>query len=372
MTGGKVSSGDGVAATAGRLALKGLAFALVAFALASCIRTYTWNQKVTLVVDTPHGEVSGSAVQRVRYAMYVVKPSTFPKDGWELVRGEAVVVDLGDGKYLFGLLQGEMLQERHPAMLLELLILEKDRSRAREYPAAATKVPVGTRYRITDRYLPLLVTFTDIDDPKTVKRVDPWDMDAAFGCDRDTGPKPWREKGISVRLWHKQQMALRAAREITKEMGLPPEAGELLARMQFSRAAEDLDDIMKGAARPLVGDEWDAARARLKALGVGRDAQYAWETRFLARYRELAALPPRDTSRDCYRLKAAWVEVTDEPATSGKVEKVLGWWHTLRGGPYNSMKPLRLPNNSPRGWDNLSASAFWSLDIIQEFNRKYK
>jgi hypothetical protein len=36
-----------------------------ALALIGCTRDETWHQKLTLVIDTPEGEVSGSVIQRI-------------------------------------------------------------------------------------------------------------------------------------------------------------------------------------------------------------------------------------------------------------------------------------------------------------------
>lgn len=71
-----------------------------------------------------------------------------------------------------------------------------------------------------------------------------------------------------------------------------------------------------------------------------------------------------------YSLKAITIEITDEDMTKGKLEEVLKWWLTYRGGPYNNMKPLKMKNDSPRGWQHIGALEFWSLDQIQEFDKR--
>jgi hypothetical protein len=65
-----------------------------------------------------------------------------------------------------------------------------------------------------------------------------------------------------------------------------------------------------------------------------------------------------------YALTGVTVEVTEDAVTVGAVEAVLGWWTLLRSGPMNEMISLRLPNQSPRGWDHLDALSFWSLDRL--------
>lgn len=57
--------------------------------------TYAWNQKLTVTVSTPRGEVSGSSVVAVSWA------GNFFSGGWGgppfhlTLRGEATTVDLG-------------------------------------------------------------------------------------------------------------------------------------------------------------------------------------------------------------------------------------------------------------------------------------
>ena len=70
------------------------------------------------------------------------------------------------------------------------------------------------------------------------------------------------------------------------------------------------------------------------------------------------------------RLVSVTLEVTEEPVTLGRVEKVLDWWLTLRSGPYNSLSSLQLPNDNPRGWHHLAPTEFWSLDRLNSFEER--
>ena len=67
--------------------------------------TYSWNQKLTLVVDTPEGVKTGASVINiwVRYRPLILPDAGSVSHG---LRGEATVVDLGGGRTLFALLQG--------------------------------------------------------------------------------------------------------------------------------------------------------------------------------------------------------------------------------------------------------------------------
>ncbi len=135
--------------------------------------TYSWGQKTTVTAMTPEGERSGSAVVRVSWKD---SPDLFP-DAPHLkydVRGEATVVDLGNSRYLFALIGGAERRglatfggkDELPRFTNSLLPLVKATAASRDVP------PV---------YRPLLVTFSDINDPVSVTRVDPTDLAASFG-----------------------------------------------------------------------------------------------------------------------------------------------------------------------------------------------
>jgi hypothetical protein len=141
---------------------------------------FEWHQKMTVVIATPAGEMAGSSVSAIKWA----KGENAWGMGWgHHPQGEAVVVDLGAGRYLFGLLHSadtyEYLGSVAPAsisaqkgrVLDEALFAEVAEKRGRA--AGVITVP---HYQY-----PLLVTFTDIKDPKSVKQVDPTNLAASFG-----------------------------------------------------------------------------------------------------------------------------------------------------------------------------------------------
>ncbi len=90
--------------TVGRLA------ALV-LSVAACSKTYSWNQRITLVISTPNGEVIGQTVQAVEMVYYRkwAQINGFALDYSQ--KGEAVVVDLGEGRYVFALVALPSLAE---------------------------------------------------------------------------------------------------------------------------------------------------------------------------------------------------------------------------------------------------------------------
>ncbi len=214
----------------------------------------SWNQRLTLVIETPQGEVRVSSVTKVvntQSSGSLVLPEA--RGVRSSVVGEAVVVEVMPGRYLFALLSGSGEEKRdathwvYPAYNL---------GAAGSYFGAMSIVMsqvYDTPVPLPPEGWPMLVNFDDIAKSETVREVDPEDLTTVFG------------NGV--------------------------------------------------------------------------------------------------------RLKAVTLEITDETVTEGRVEEVLGWWLSMRSGPYNEMTPLKLANDSPRGWDHLGSDAFWSLDKRQAFNR---
>lgn len=118
----------------------------------------TWRYKVTVVVDTPEGVKTGSAVREVHYQHGLhLTPEMMSKIE---VKGEAVVVDLGQRGVLFAIMGTD-----------DDLIVE------RSFP-----VPEGqgieyythlknARAVLPPNQYPQFVHFKDINDPKTVEGV---------------------------------------------------------------------------------------------------------------------------------------------------------------------------------------------------------
>jgi len=130
------------------------------------------NVKMTVTIETPAGEVSGSAVREI------ANEGTNNKVDWPhggntaSVRGEAVVIDLGEKGKVFGLLaeEGRFYRafpppNRHPQS-----------NEAMDYYAA---LPADTVATLDPDYWPKFVTFTDMDDPKSVTLVRGYEFNPA-------------------------------------------------------------------------------------------------------------------------------------------------------------------------------------------------
>lgn len=132
-------------------------------------KTWQWNQKLTLEVATPQGIKRGSAVTHVSW-QDVNAVGNYPSS----YSGEATVVEVAPGKYLFAL-----VGEGTRYIALRTFAAESGASVTPEGFAAVSKVR-GIRNVPRDNY-PLLVTFADISDPRTVQKVDPDNLAASFG-----------------------------------------------------------------------------------------------------------------------------------------------------------------------------------------------
>jgi hypothetical protein len=144
----------------------------------------SYRFKMTVEVETSEGVKIGSSVYEVQ-GIGTSDLITGGKGSYAKLRGEAVAVDLPDGRTLFALLRmangnsdddhlGIMsMRTMDPAMTNT----KKDESAKRIAWGDGIKSPVD----VAPENYPLLVTFTDTNDPKSVQRVDPANLAASFG-----------------------------------------------------------------------------------------------------------------------------------------------------------------------------------------------
>lgn len=156
-----------------RRGLAGAALLLAGVALTGCwFRYYEWNQKVTVTVATPDGEVSGSAVSHMK--TWIGKMPMTGNDQSDEFAGEATVLELQPGKYLFALIGEESKWLAWKAWKSSLPLQSKDET----YAEIARK---RESIVLPPKLYPLLVTFGDIRDPASVTEVNPADLAASFG-----------------------------------------------------------------------------------------------------------------------------------------------------------------------------------------------
>lgn len=155
---------------AGIVLVAGAATAFVMGAAAGD-KVYSWRYKMTVAVETPEGVKTGSAVREVDITkkLIVAETVTDPSTGKPKIKehyksdneitGEAVVVDLGRRGVLFALI--DWFDYSDVPRVFNTPKYEE-----------VVEIPIGTRAQVTNiRYWPDFVTFTDMNEPKSVTQV---------------------------------------------------------------------------------------------------------------------------------------------------------------------------------------------------------
>lgn len=142
--------------------------------------THSWYEKMVLTIETPDGDRSGHAVRHVEV---VREPSLLPQmSGADIsLKGEAIVLRVSEDKYLFALLGA-------PVGWLRSVYESKfpDRKKGNQQIGRWESSLDGLGpLPVPRQAYPLLVTFDDINDPASVREVDPNDLDATFGCSKE-------------------------------------------------------------------------------------------------------------------------------------------------------------------------------------------
>ena len=142
----------------------------------------TIHYRLTLTVDDNGKQYTGSSVVEL-YRQDTTKVFGSMGGYGYAVRGEAVAVDLGEKGVLFALLKGD--QTRNPEnwgysepQAIALRAFSKAGDVIDDMQHLKTYKP---KTNLNFNLLPMLVRFRDINDPKTVERVDPDDLEKSFG-----------------------------------------------------------------------------------------------------------------------------------------------------------------------------------------------
>jgi hypothetical protein len=166
--------------TARRCVLRGLAIAGIML-LSGCGK-WSWNYRyrLTLFVETPEGEKSGTGVVEILVTKAAVSLNQMPMS-WEL-RGEAVSVDLGKRGILYAILGGG--GPRQSFLALPQVVFERTGILDRRYTAEERESKLDglkASAELTRDEIPFLVHFRDVNDPNTVEIVDPDALAKSFG-----------------------------------------------------------------------------------------------------------------------------------------------------------------------------------------------
>jgi hypothetical protein len=170
------------------VALRIIAFLCAALALAGCGRSATYRYKLTLSLDTPDGVKTGCNVVEIN-AFDVVIPA---RGIGHKTTGQALYVDLGAGRRPLIALLTRIRRATDPwptfpgwgedapgeALANKCLGAKKPEDLINEVEATRK---CGRPVAITTADLPDLVTFADVNNPKSVMFVDPNDLAATLG-----------------------------------------------------------------------------------------------------------------------------------------------------------------------------------------------
>jgi hypothetical protein len=147
---------------------------------------WAWQQKLTVVVDTPYGPRSGSSVIAVTLKIDPKWAGLGDSAGsakWTF-KGEAVAVEVVPSKYLFALIRGNDGQGYDGSTAIEVL-LSKRKPGAVDKGEYFARLDAFEKSRQTislppDKY-PLLVSFRDPSTPLSVISAGPSDFSDVFG-----------------------------------------------------------------------------------------------------------------------------------------------------------------------------------------------
>lgn len=138
----------------------------------------TWRYRLTVEVETPEGIKTGSAVREVTDKDSNITLFDLPDvaSGPD-IKGEAVVVDLGDRGKLFVLISWDSYKELYSAFPYKNGGGQSTVPGIKFYNSLKT----GMKGEVKGKAIPKMVTFEDINDPMSVKAVNPESLSNSFG-----------------------------------------------------------------------------------------------------------------------------------------------------------------------------------------------
>jgi hypothetical protein len=154
------------------------AFLLAGLFMAGCTPLPSYRYKTIVEVETPQGARTASGVVEVRAHHEV---SILPQQGGNRARviGEALPVDLPDGRTLFVLL-AKSEEGMPPEYIAPDKVVRPDERK--EYAQMARLLAEGGRKAVLDpSEYPLLARFRDVRRPGSIERIHPDSLEQAFG-----------------------------------------------------------------------------------------------------------------------------------------------------------------------------------------------
>lgn len=127
-----------------------------------------WHTKQTLTIETPNGDVTSSVMRgKVMWKDRLFRTSPMRETG------EALAIEVSPGRYLFAIIQEMKPNE------MALLGIHNDQRVWEGVPKL--KNSQGEPLDVPPDQYPMMVTFGDLSDPKSVQQVDPANLAATFG-----------------------------------------------------------------------------------------------------------------------------------------------------------------------------------------------
>jgi len=164
-----------------------VAAAAVALVMSDLYVSGKWRYRLTVAVETPEGIREGSAVREAWASASSIRIGLPESTSKTNIRGEAVVVDLGERGVLFALIDWDSC--RGVSETFPYTAAKGIPDRIRHFK----NLEPGLKAELTRKHWPQMVTFADQEDPKSVKPVDPDDLAATFG-------EGVKLKGITVEI----------------------------------------------------------------------------------------------------------------------------------------------------------------------------
>ena len=216
-------------------------------------RPHVYRYEITIEVDTPEGVRSGSSVREVKWS---AQPRSFGNFFTFKQRGEAVAVDLPGGQTLFSPMDNNgydtVLTGFGAASTGDLkLVLDRANADRKIYT-----FPSENELRPRRLHLPIMVWFSDLNDPKSVMKVNSEDFEAAFG------------PGVRLKRITMQMTGKPVTQQIERRLKWLPELRKRRARLNGktgSIATKELADNLGSGAFKAENKQSSARTA--KSLG---------------------------------------------------------------------------------------------------------
>lgn len=123
----------------------------------------SWRYKITVTISTPEGDVSGSSIRQVYSSVPLVR--LLGEAPGASIKGEAVVIDMPDGKKLFAVIGSESYRDVYHAFPLDV---GGGTAKGIKYYRG---LPAGTKAELPEQYWPGLVMFDDVNNPLSIRLI---------------------------------------------------------------------------------------------------------------------------------------------------------------------------------------------------------